>query len=222
MRDDEHLDDTGEDALTESESVRHVGSFRFFFDSQIWEWSDEVAILHGYQPGEAVPTTELVASHKHPDDREKFEKMLSDMLTHRTPFSSEHRIVDAQGNIRYMTVVAEQMRDDDGVVIGTEGFYLDITGLHSQTLQEVDRHVGRFRETQAVIEQAKGMLMLAYSVSDDRAFEVLRWRSQTSNTKLHVICRNIVDGSRRISLSEHTRQSFDQLLLGSHQSDAAE
>jgi hypothetical protein len=48
--------------------ISHVGSFRFLFDTQEWEWSDEVAEMHGYRPGEVTPTTELIAGHKHPDD----------------------------------------------------------------------------------------------------------------------------------------------------------
>jgi hypothetical protein len=37
-----------------------VGSFRFWFVGQTWEWSDELARMHGYEPGEVVPTTELL------------------------------------------------------------------------------------------------------------------------------------------------------------------
>lgn len=29
----------------------NVGSFRFWFVGQRWEWSDEVARRHGYEPG---------------------------------------------------------------------------------------------------------------------------------------------------------------------------
>jgi hypothetical protein len=47
----------------------NVGAFRFWFVGQRWEWSDEVARMHGYEPGAVVPTTKLLLSHKHPDDR---------------------------------------------------------------------------------------------------------------------------------------------------------
>lgn len=46
-----------------------VGSFRFLLADQRWEWSAEVARMHGYEPGNVVPTTELVLAHKHPDDK---------------------------------------------------------------------------------------------------------------------------------------------------------
>jgi hypothetical protein len=38
----------------------NVGSFRFWFVGQRWEWSDEVARMHGYEPGSVVPTTKLL------------------------------------------------------------------------------------------------------------------------------------------------------------------
>ena len=65
--------DTGEApvwrlAYADRENVS-VGAFRFWFIGQRWEWSDEVALMHGYEPGSVVPTTELLLSHKHPEDR---------------------------------------------------------------------------------------------------------------------------------------------------------
>jgi hypothetical protein len=44
----------------------------------------------------------------------------------------------------------------------------------------------------AVIEQAKGMLMFAYSISTDRAFDILTWRSQQTNTQLRVVTEYLV------------------------------
>src|ERR1700756_2141655 len=52
-------------------SETRVGAFRFYFDDQRWEWSEQVQRMHGYQPGTVTPTTELMLSHKHPDDRDQ-------------------------------------------------------------------------------------------------------------------------------------------------------
>jgi AmiR/NasT family two-component response regulator len=43
-----------------------------------------------------------------------------------------------------------------------------------------------------VIEQAKGMLMLAYGLGAVAAFDLLRWRSQETNVKLRRLARQIV------------------------------
>ncbi|MBD0863614.1 PAS and ANTAR domain-containing protein [Gordonia sp. zg691] len=201
--------------------IRHVGSFRFLFDTEQWEWSDEVAEMHGYRPGEVTPTTELLASHKHPDDRHAFDEMVATMLSRRTPFSSRHRIIDTSGQVHHVAVVSQQILDDAGTPVGAEGFYLDLNGFDEEAVKDrVDEHVARFREHQGVIEQAKGMISLAYGVSADRAFEVMRWRSQTANVKVNELARSIVSGVHtHIVLPDPVRQSFDHLLLNAHQSD---
>ena len=35
------------------------GSFSYHARKDRWEWSDEVAAMHGYEPGAVDPTTEL-------------------------------------------------------------------------------------------------------------------------------------------------------------------
>lgn len=47
---------------------QRIGWFRFYFDDGRWEWSPQVEKMHGYGPGSVTPTTEMVLSHKHPDD----------------------------------------------------------------------------------------------------------------------------------------------------------
>lgn len=191
-------------------SLQRVGSFRFFYEGERWEWSDEVAALHGYQPGEVHPTTELMAQHKHPDDRAKFEAMVAEMLTNHAPFSSVHRIVDTRGHTHRVAVVAHSIRDATGTAIGTEGFYLDLAESIDETVSE---QVQRFRERSGSIEQAKGMLMLIYGVDEDRAFDVLTWRSQHDNVKLRDVATSIVNAAVGMDIPERIRRDFDQIVL---------
>ncbi|MDT5224274.1 MAG: hypothetical protein QOG19_1681, partial [Mycobacterium sp.] len=46
-----------------------VGRFRYLIREDRWEWSDEVARMHGYEPGTVTPTSQLLLKHKHPDDK---------------------------------------------------------------------------------------------------------------------------------------------------------
>jgi AmiR/NasT family two-component response regulator len=43
-----------------------------------------------------------------------------------------------------------------------------------------------------IIDQAKGMLMMAYQIDADAAFGILRWRSQELNVKLAWIAERLV------------------------------
>lgn len=47
-------------------------------------------------------------------------------------------------------------------------------------------------QTRGVIEQAKGMIMVALKVDEDAAFDVLVARSQTSHKKLIDVARDVV------------------------------
>ena len=159
---------------------QRVGRFRFFLDGQRWEWSDTVARMHGYEPGTEKPNTELLLHHKHPDDRERVAAVLENVLKGK-PFSSRHRIIDTAGHTRCVVVVGDRMLDDTGAVVGTSGFYVDVTeSLHS----DISTVLSQVAASRARIEQAKGVLMAAYGISEERAFDILVWRSQETNLKL--------------------------------------
>lgn len=198
--------------------VQRVGSFRFFLDGQRWEWSDPVAQMHGYRPGEITPTTELMLSHKHPEDHPHVARVLERMVNDAEPFSSKHRIVDTAGNVRQVVVVGDRMVDDTGQVIGTTGFYIDITDSHRSDVKDsVDEVVAELEQSRAVIEQAKGALMLVYGIPSARAFDILTWRSQETNTRLRSIAEQIVTALADAEPGAGLRTWFDHLLLTAHE-----
>lgn len=173
--------------------LKHIGSFRFYFVGQRWEWSDEVARMHGYEPGAVTPTTELLLSHKHPDDRRLVQDLLDHTLHTGESFSSRHRFLDTSGREHDVLVVADRMFDDDGSVIGSTGYYVDLTASLDEARQEVlDEQLPGLFESRAVIEQAKGALMVIYRISADQAFRVLQWRSQETNTKLRSLAAQLI------------------------------
>jgi PAS domain S-box-containing protein len=106
---------------------QRVGWFRYFFAEDRWEWSPQVERMHGYEPGTVTPTTELVLSHKHRDDYRQIAETLALIRQTRQAFSSRHRICDTRGRVHYVVVVGDQLHDDAGTVIGTHGFYIDVT-----------------------------------------------------------------------------------------------
>ncbi|MFV9454460.1 PAS and ANTAR domain-containing protein [Rhodococcus sp. NM-2] len=197
---------------------QRVGSFRFFLDGQRWEWSDAVARMHGYRPGEIVPTTELLLAHKHPEDHPHVARVLDRMISAAEPFSSKHRILDTAGEVHRVVVVGDRLCDDSGAVVGTTGFYIDLTETYRDEVNEsVDEAVAELQESRAVIEQAKGALMLVYGISADRAFDVLVWRSQETNTRLRILAELIIAGFGQCETGTGLRTQFDHLLLTAHE-----
>lgn len=203
---------------TDADAVS-VGAFRFWFVGQRWEWSDEVALMHGYEPGSVVPTTELLLSHKHPEDRSHVQDLLDRALDSKSSFSSRHRFIDTAGNVHDAIVVADRMADETGAVVGTAGYYVDLTGTIDATRQvALDEALPDLFEARALIEQVKGVLMAVYRVSAEQAFGVLRWRSQETNTKLRALAKQLLDEIATLPPpSAEVQSAFDHLLLTVHE-----
>ncbi|WP_067689148.1 PAS and ANTAR domain-containing protein [Nocardia jejuensis] len=207
------------DQVIGSGRPQSVGSFRFWFSDQRWEWSDEVAAMHGYAPGSVEPTTDLLLRHKHPEDRAQVATSLDRAVRNGEPFCSRHRILDIDGVEHHVIVVGDHMVDENLSVIGTSGYYIDVTDTLAAHRQEtLDDTLPELYQARAVIEQAKGALMLVYGINAEQAFRVLTWRSQETNMKLRALARDLVEevaamGGATVEL----RTAFDHLLLTVHQ-----
>jgi PAS domain S-box-containing protein len=191
---------------------QRVGRFEYRYDTGAWTWSDTVAKIHGYQPGEVEPTTELVLSHKHPDDLARVKGLLHQSAA---PFSSRHRIRTTTGEIRKVVVVGDPVTDADGQVVASRGFYIDITEGFNADLQEtISDKVQAIVSHREVIDQAKGMLMAIYQLDADAAFEVLKWRSQELNIKLATVAEKLVSElPELLNANPVTRRPIDHYLL---------
>lgn len=215
-------DDTALDQAMSGGGAQTVGRFRFFIDDERWEWSEEVQHMHGYPPGAMPsPPTAQVLAHKHPDDYGHVLGALEDTRRTRAAFSTRHRMIDVNGGIHRVVVVGDQMRDDHGVVIGTHGFYIDVTPAEAGYESRISAGVADVTDRRAVIEQAKGMLALLYGLDEDAAFGILRWRSQESNLKLRAVAEQLVAEFRALGNPGRgelpSRRVYDHALLTLHE-----
>jgi PAS domain S-box-containing protein len=196
---------------------QRVGWFRFYFADQRWEWSEQVQRIHGYEPGTVTPTTDLVLAHKHPEDRRQVAATIDQILNTHEAFSTRHRIIDTDGNVRHIVVVGDQLFDEHGEVTGTHGFYIDVSPLPEQVQEDlVTAKLAEISQNRAGIEQTKGMLMLIYGVNDNAAFNLLKWLSQEANVKLRLLAEQISEDFRGAGLAVNSQSEFDHLLLTAH------
>jgi PAS domain S-box-containing protein len=196
---------------------QRAGWFRFYFADQRWEWSEQVERMHGYEPGSVTPTTDLVLAHKHPDDRGQVAATIDQILNTHKAFSTRHRIIDTSGNVRSVVVVGDQLHNDQAAVIGTHGFYIDVSPLDDQEQEDlVTAKLAEITELRASIEQAKGMLMLIYGISANAAFDLLKWLSQEANLKLRLLAERITEDFRGVGPTLTSQSEFDHLLLTAH------
>jgi hypothetical protein len=196
-----------------------AGWFRYSFDHDRWEWSAPVARLHGYLPDQVTPDAAVVLSHQHPEDGRQVTTTLEEIRQTSLPLSSRHRIVDAHGRVHHVMVVGAPVLGETGAVTAVHGYYVETSASRDSTHEKsVSVAVAEIAAARAGIEQAKGMLMAVYRIDADAAFELLKWRSQMTNTKVRALAAQIVTDFLTVenSMSPSGRAKFDELLLTAH------
>lgn len=171
-----------------------VGRYRVDLATDAWWWSAETFHLHGFAPGDVVPTTALVLAHKHPDDRDRVRQALDRARRTGEPFSSMHRIMDARGRERSLVVVGQgRRRSDTGEVVELLGYFVDVTqAVRAEAASQAGRDIAAAAQSRGPIEQAKGMVALACGVDPDEAYRRLRRVSNDRNVRLRDLAEQIV------------------------------
>ena len=188
--------------------------FRYDVRARTWWWADGLYAVYGFEPGEVVPSHELIRSH-HVDGQEwSADEVLGPALSDGRAFSLQHRILDTRGVVRTLLTVGEGDLDD-GDVVAVSGYVVDVTEVLRRTVAlETSRAVARSALTRAVIEQAKGVVMATCRTSADEAFALLRRRSRLANVKLRDLAGRIVAGVSLVGRSPGQRDlaALDDLL----------
>ncbi|MET4589401.1 PAS and ANTAR domain-containing protein [Arthrobacter sp. 754] len=170
-----------------------AGTFKVDVPAMTVEWSDGMYQVHGYKRGEVVPTLDLLLSHKHADDRQHCQDIVTKILQSGGYFSMYHRIVDARGNTRHVLTSGDAIKDEDGRVTALEGIMLDLSStLRRETEQIAREAVVAATATRSIIDQARGILMGRLLIGSEAAFQLLVTHSSHRNLKLAVVAAEIL------------------------------
>ena len=187
-------DDRRDDGLDQ----HRTGSFRYDVPTATWHWSSGVFHIYGFEPGDVVPTTDLMRSHVHPDDLDLAFSIGDRALCTGEPFSSHFRIVDNEQRVREVIAVGHSILGDDRSIAALEGHIVDITDAEAALVQtQVTSAVDDFKNHRAVIEQAKGVLVQLFSIDPDAAFVALAGMSQAHNVKVRDLAEQLVEAAGR-------------------------
>lgn len=170
--------------------------FRYDLRSGDWWWSPGMFDLHGLTEGEAEPSTDLLMSHKHPEDLATAEQTLRNVLSTGEPFCCRHRVVDAHGQVREVLSVGEAVCDAEGRIATVQGYFVDLTAAFAVATERAAATALTLEQRRfavdPTIEQAKGVLIAAFRLSPDAALELLTWRSEETGADLSVVARGLV------------------------------
>lgn len=169
------------------------GPFVYDVARESWWWADDLYRILGFEPGDIVPTTDLLVAHKHPDDAAVATAIILNAFTSGEPFALWHRVIDARRRTRTVVSVGDGVRDGAGRLVEVRGYMVDVTGSkRGQTARDIDEAVRRSAESRGAIEQAKGILMATLGLTAEDAFALLRRTSQNANVKLRDIAQRLL------------------------------
>ena len=174
-----------------------VGRYHFDSDTGNWWWSPDMRGVLGIDAS-TEPGTDAVLSTQHPADRERLRSALGAACREGRSFAMEIHVRHPVRGQRSVVLTGDPVHGDDGVVCGVEGVCADVTGARPvddaadrDALQAEVAQMRAAMASRAVIEQAKGALMLLTGCGERIAFELLTHISSHTHRKVREVAQQI-------------------------------
>src|SRR5258707_2168691 len=114
--------------LKQAQQLAHIGYWERDLIADRITWSKETGRILGLESFRGVPNQAQLRQFIHPDDRQHHQQVLDEALQGNRLFDVEFRFVRPDGNIRFVHVRDEIVRDQSGKPIRMFGAVQDITG----------------------------------------------------------------------------------------------
>jgi PAS domain S-box-containing protein len=157
--------------LNEAQRIAKTGNWSLDLATNVLTWSDEIFRIFEIDSAEFGATYEAFLNAIHPEDREAVNAAYTGSLKTRVPYDITHRLLMADGRIKYVHERCESHFNPDGKPIRSLGTVQDVTG---QKLAELEIHrlnaelELRVLERTAKLEAANRELeTFSYSVAHD-------------------------------------------------------
>ncbi|MBD3236866.1 MAG: PAS domain S-box protein [Candidatus Eisenbacteria bacterium] len=159
---------SGEAHVRRAQSLARMGSWHWNLANERLDWSAELYRMWAWDPD--VPLTrEGIASRIHPDDRERNDHILEELLKAGDAVTFEFRIGMPDGSLKEIRQSIEVSRDDRGRARELFGVMQDIS-----TQKEAER---RLRESQQDLALAQRVAQIGSWKYDVRA-DTVRWSEE--------------------------------------------
>jgi len=130
--------------------------------------SEEVAKIAGMSVAEFTrqyATTEGHLAIVHPDDRERYRRVVAECRAEGAPYDIEYRLLPANGGIAYLREIGQYVRDENGRIVRSFGI--------AQNITEQKRREQELAESESMLQQGAAMAKLGYWVWDEIADRIL-------------------------------------------------
>lgn len=113
--------------LKEAQRVAHVGDWEFDVLTGEITWSDEVFRIFGWSPTGPAPTYEQLSQSFPPEERERHDRIVAQILATGEPYDEDFPINRPDGSIAWMSVKGHAVKDEQGQVVRLFGTTMDIS-----------------------------------------------------------------------------------------------
>ena len=147
--------------FAEAQRVAHLGSWEWDVVSDDLEWSEEMFRIHR-RPRALGPMSETWLESVHPDDRERVNRGLENLMRGRSGYSLDHRILTHDGSVRSVHAEAVVVGDEHARPLRVVGTALDTTDRVA-----ADGQRRMVEDQQRRIDTFEGLASLAAGVAHD-------------------------------------------------------
>lgn len=115
--------------LEESQRIAKLGHWILYLPENRLEWSDEIFNIFEIDKKNFGASYEAFMQTVHPDDREKVNSAYTDSLTTRKPYEVIHRLLMADGRVKYVIERCRTEFSAEGEPLRSIGAVQDITAI---------------------------------------------------------------------------------------------
>ncbi|WP_448560536.1 PAS domain-containing protein [Trichothermofontia sp.] len=158
--------------LKEAQQVAHLGHWEFDVLTETITWSDELFRIFGLSPDGPPPTYEQIRQSYPPEERERHDRVVAQILATGEPYEEDFQIIRPDGSLAWIAVRGHAEKDQQGRVIRLFGTTMDVS----------DR-----KATEAQLQQAVEELEHLNQMKDDFLSTVSHeLRTPITNMKLSI------------------------------------
>ncbi len=117
--------------LNLAQELALIGYWQFDLATKTIEWSDNLALLYNFSPGEKVNSEKLI-THIHPDDIQMVISSYKEYIRTKNFKKLSHRVIHLGGTIKTIEIVGTVITNKEGKVTSLIGSSRDITDDVSQ------------------------------------------------------------------------------------------
>jgi PAS domain S-box-containing protein len=135
--------------LYETQRIAHIGSWELDLETGEFHCSDELKRIWGVENEDESRIMDIMENRIHPEDTYRLDFTINESIKKALPYDIEYRIIDEQGNTRYLNTRSRIIKDHLGKAVRLYGICQDIT---DQKIKEDERSLNekRLLQTQEI------------------------------------------------------------------------